>query len=169
MVRNNQTGSALIIGIIIALVVIVGGAVAYFMTRSADDDTTTNTNVETTQEKSAESADDKSVAESKPLPDGYPTDEAPIYQPSTVTFTSTIGDGWMVIVESEDSTEDVARSIFDNYTALGATVSQEPLNDKGVGQVVGSNGGYGVIVTYGTDDDKNVTSISYDVKPQIKR
>lgn len=174
---SKQSGSALVI--VLVLVLIVCFAAAYFIplriyadrgkavTTSSQTATATPADNLTNQAKKPAT---KKPATEKPgtitLPDGYPVTAAPIYDPSTLVWGSAMGTGWQVIAETSDSLAKTAQTIADTYQALGAIVNQDPVNDKGVGQVAASYGGYGIIATYSFDDDKNVTRISYNVKAQ---
>ncbi|MGY0798138.1 hypothetical protein ACW7G0_03660 [Lysobacter sp. A286] len=110
---------------------------------------------------------------SKPLPEGYPDNAAPIYEPSTITHVFKMGSGatlkYMVTAQTGDSVDVVAASLADDYKAQGAEVSETPLNEEGVGQVVASKDGYGIIMTYSTGDTPGTTNITYDVHKQRGR
>lgn len=110
---------------------------------------------------------------STPLPEGYPGDAAPIYQPSTVTHAFKMGSGamlkYMVTAETGDSVDVVASSLADDYRSRGANVSVTPVNEKGTGQVVASIDGYGIVMTYSAGEKPGTTSITYDVHPQRGR
>lgn len=171
MVNNSkQSGSVLVIVLVVALVICF--VAAYFIPLGVYADRGKAV-TKPTAPAPAISADTSTDQESKPttpkpddLPDGYPVDAAPIYDPSTVTFSSAAGTGWLVTAETSDSLAKAGQTIADTYQALGATVSQDPINDEGVGQVVTSYGGYGILVTYSFDSDKSVTNISYNIEAQ---
>lgn len=110
---------------------------------------------------------------SKPLPEGYPADVVPLYEPSTVTVAMKMGSGrslkYMIIVETTDSVAVVAKSLADHYKAQGVKINQAPLNEEGLGQMVASKGGYGIMMIYGSGDKPGTTNITYDVTPQRGR
>lgn len=114
-----------------------------------------------------------SMQASKPLPDGYPADIAPIYEPSTVTHAMKMGSGvalqYLVTAQTTDSVDVVAKSLAENYKAQNVRVNQTPLNDKGVGQIVVSKDGYGIAITYSAGDKPDTTSLTYNVNPQRGR
>jgi|AntRauTorckE6833_2_1112554.scaffolds.fasta_scaffold00108_21 hypothetical protein len=164
---NSQSGNASVIAIILACVVVGGGAV-YFMTNNGNEDTTTiPEEVGSTQTGAEQTAQQPAAAEPKSLPESYPVADAPIYQPGTIEMATEMGaDNWFVSLLTDDDVTTVAESIASDFEALGAKVTQTPINEDGVGQVVASLGGYGTIMTYSTDTDKNKTSISYNVSKQ---
>lgn len=111
---------------------------------------------------------------SKALPDGFPDAAVVIYKPSTLTYASKLGSGrlsrWMVVADTPHGVDKVARSVAQDYRALGAKVIQTPMNQAGVGQVVTARDGYGIAITYsGKDDGSAGTSISYIVHQQRVR
>lgn len=167
--KKNKT-VLIVIAVIVGLLVLgslAAAALGWFAYNKAND--AIGDAIEQSQNENDSNDNDASMPESLPLPDGYPSTEAPIYQPSTITYASKIGDGWVIAAESRADINAVTQSIYDTYQSLGAKVTQTPLNEEGVGQVAGGNAGYGVIITYNTDNEKNVTSISYNVSPQPKR
>lgn len=107
------------------------------------------------------------------LPAGYPVEIAPVYEPSTVTYAGKMGSGkmlkYMVVAETDDRVETVAESLVDGYKARGAQVSRSAMNEDGVGQVVASQDGYGIIMTYSAGNQPGTTRINYDVHPQRER
>jgi hypothetical protein len=155
------------VGLIIALFLIVGGGTVYFMTKTDNGDVAaTPDQASATQVESSQAA---TPVEPKSLPDDYPSKEAPIYQPGTIEMAMGIGSGgWLVVLDTNDDITTVAESIAREYEALGANVTQTPLNEDNVGQTVASLGGYGTIMTYHVDTEKNVTQISYSVNKQIQ-
>lgn len=168
--NSDKGGSALIIGLIIAaVVVVVGGAAFYISKSSSKDDNNISTSNQSADNKTSTRPIQSPSTKAQSLPADYPAKAAPIYKPSTTAMAMKMGNGWLVTVSSKDDVKDVAKSIKATYEKLGAKVDVTPFNDKGVGQLVASYGGYGSIITYNTDTDKNITSITYHVDPQAKR
>lgn len=172
---SRQNASPAIAPLVVAIL-IAGGALAGCSGDSRDEP------ADAPPVAAADSARPDAIAESdsgmpgpasKPLPEGYPGDVAPIYEPSTVTHAFKIGSGamlkYLVTAETDDGVDIVAASLADDYKSQGAEVSGTPLNEEGVGQVVASRDGYGIIMTFKAGETPGTTTITYDVHKQRKR
>lgn len=179
MKKTSQHGGSMTV-ILVIVVLIVAGALVYnasggFSTSPEElNGATASAELDrAAPDTTVESAPARSEQTSKPLPDGYPGDTAPMYESSTVTLATKMGSGvslqYLVVAETDDDIDVVARSLADYYETQGVKVKQTPLNDKGVGQIVVSRDGYGVAITYGPADQPSGTSISYSVRPQRAR
>lgn len=166
--------------ILVIMVLIAAGVVAYYassgigFSQGDGAEFTTSADVDRAQPVDmVVSAPAGSEPASKALPDGYPGDVAPIYEPSTVTYAGKMGSGaslkYLVVADTEDDLDMVIESLTEYYTARGVKINETPLNDEGVGQMVFSKDDYGISITYSAADKPNTTNISYSVSPQRAR
>lgn len=168
MNKSNQSGGAMVAILLVAVLIASGALVGC---SGASPDTPAAATAATGADSAAPVAPKQA---SEALPEGYPADVAPIYEPSTVTHAMKLGSGvmlqYLVTAETADSVDVVAKSLAEHYKAQGVRVNQTPLNEEGVGQIVVSKGGYGIQMTYAAMDAKpGTTNITYNVNPQPGR
>lgn len=168
MNKNKQAGGVSALLLIIVLLLMVAAGATYFMPKGENSvPGATTEEPESSQAESQQAQQPAEKAEAKSLPESYPAADAPVYEPSTIEMATGMGaNSWFISVLTADDIATVAQTIVSNYEALGAEITQTPLNDDGVGQTVASLGGYGTIITYSTDTDLEQTSISYTVSKQ---
>lgn len=169
MKKSNQDGRS-VIAMLVITAFLASGAIAGCSNASQDEPAVTPAVDSARPDTTAEVDAAPTTQTPKTLPDGYPRDAAPIYEPSTITHAFKMGSGqalkYMIVVEIDGSVDAVAQALADYYKGLDARVNQTALNEKGVGQLVVSKNGYGIIMTYSAGKKSDTTSVNYDVHQQ---